>query len=246
MNVSSAQSDSPQSNSTSYVDAYSPPTSMPSTMPPTVDPLPAASAPYSPMSSSSSSDTSSYTPPADPASSIAPPSFTASDTTSSTSRPEPTASLTSEQAGESETLEDQNIFFLLGVKDGTDQQKESFLDELQQVIWEDFLEYDVKLLITTDEMIELKKLLDSQTDRDLEKQEKIIVYLEKLIPDLEEIMLEKALELKEEMVRERVSGLRQFYADKPDKLQRVDEAERLMDSGKWYSAAHLMNSLANS
>ena len=124
-----------------------------------------------------------------------------------------------------------------------EQQRESFLDELQQVIWEDFLEYDVKLLITSEEMVELKQLLDSQTERDLEKQEKIIVYLEKLIPDLEEIMLEKALELKEEMVRERANGLRQFYAGKSDQLLRVDEAEKLMDSGKWYSAAHLMNSL---
>jgi hypothetical protein len=150
---------------------------------------------------------------------------------------------TESNASQSETLEDQNIFFLLGVRDGSDQQRESFLDELQQVIWEDFLEYDVKLLITSEEMVELKQLLDSQTDRDLEKQEKIIVYLEKLIPDLEEIMLEKALELKEEMVRERVNGLRQFYAGKADQLLRVDEAEKLMDSSKWYSAAHLMNSL---
>lgn len=148
-----------------------------------------------------------------------------------------------ESSSQSETLEDQNIFFLLGVRDGTDQQKEAFLDELQQVIWEDFLEFDVKLLITSDEMIQLQELLNSQTEKDLEKQEKIVVFLEKLIPDLEDIMLEKALELKEEMVRERASGLRQYYAEKPEKLQRLGEAEQLMDAGKWYSAAHLMNSL---
>lgn len=191
----------------------------------------------------------------------APPSQTGTSTTepvtsmSASTEPQQPAQVTpsgslsapsSPQSSQSETLEDQNIFFLLGVRDGSDQQKEAFLDELQQVIWEDFLEYDVKLLITSDEAVELKQMLDSQSDKDLEKQEKIIVYLEKLIPDLEEIMLEKALELKEEMVRERTNGLRQFYADKPDKLQRVDEAERLMDSGKWYSAAHLMNSLVNS
>lgn len=150
-----------------------------------------------------------------------------------------------ESSSQSETLEDQNIFFLLGVRDGTDQQKEAFLDELQQVIWEDFLEFDVKLLITSDEMTQLQELLNSQTDKDLEKQEKIVIFLEKLIPDLEDIMLEKALELKEEMVRERASGLRQYYAEKPEKLQRLGEAEQLMDAGKWYSAAHLMNSLLN-
>lgn len=174
-----------------------------------------------------------------------PPAPSGTDATPSS---QPTSSMPTsiEPSSQSETLEDQNIFFLLGVRDGTDQQKESFLDELQQVIWEDFLEYDVKLLITSEEMTELKTMLDSQTDKDLEKQEKSIVFLEKLIPDLEEIMLEKALELKEEMVRERVSGLRQYFADKPDKLSRVDEAERLINDGKWYSSAHLMNSLFNS
>lgn len=201
-----------------YVDAYMPPGSGGQT---SSDSMNQTTAPAAPQA------TTDPAPVSDPA-------------TSQHSQPDQTAST------QSESLEDQNIFFLLGVRDGSDEQREKFLDELQQVIWEDFLEYDVKLLITSDEMAELQKLLDSQTDRDLEKQEKIIVYLEKLIPDLEEIMLEKALELKEEMVRERLSGLRQYYADKQEKLGRLDEAEQLLDSGKWYSAAHLMNSLAHS
>lgn len=188
---------------------------------------------YAPPSSTAVSSTT----PFQSQPSVTPPAYTAPSNSAPT--------LHESTASQSETLEDQNIFFLLGVRDGTDQQKESFLDELQQVIWEDFLEYDVKLLITSDEMVELKTMLGSQTDRDLEKQEKIIVYLEKLIPDLEEIMLEKALELKEEMVRERINGLRQYFADKPEKIQRVDESERLMNEGKWYSSAHLMNSLFN-
>jgi len=143
-----------------------------------------------------------------------------------------------------ESLEDQNIFFLLGVTNGTDEQKEGFLDELQQVIWEDFLEYDVKLLITNDELSQLQSMLGVGQDQDTEQQEDVVRFLEKLIPDLEEIMLEKALELKEEMVRERLTGLRTYYADNSQNLNRLIEAEKLMDEGKWYSAAHVMNSLA--
>lgn len=142
----------------------------------------------------------------------------------------------------SESIEDQNIFFLLGVANGSDEQKEAFLDELQQVIWEDFLEYDVKLLVTSDELTQLQKLLD-ESEENLDQQEEVVKFLEKLIPDLEEIMLEKALELKEEMVRERAAGLKTFYADKPESIKRVEEAVKLMDEGKWYSAAHAMNSL---
>lgn len=143
----------------------------------------------------------------------------------------------------SELLEDQNIFYLLGVTDGTEEQREKFLDELQQVIWEDFLEYDAKLLITQDEYTELSKIMNSPSQSDLDKQEKIVVYLEKLVPDLEEIMLDKALELKEELVRERVAGLRQFLAEQPEKLEKLTQTEQLMQAGKWRSAAEVMNTL---
>ena len=144
---------------------------------------------------------------------------------------------------QSEELEDQNIFYMLGVLDGTPEQRETFLDELQQVIWEDFLEYDVKLLITKEEQSQLDAILAAASSNELEKQEKIVVFLEKLIPDLEEIMLEKALELKEEMIRERVKGMKEYYKEKPESLTQIGSAEEMMNVGKWYSAATLLNSI---
>jgi hypothetical protein len=146
-------------------------------------------------------------------------------------------------AGVSQTLEDQNIFFLLGVSDGTDQEKEAFLDELQQVIWEDFLENDVELLVTEEEMTELKTIMAQKELNNLELQEKIIVYLEKLIPDLEEIMLEKALELKEDMVRERIAGMRTYHASNAEALTKLNQAETEMGNNQWRTAAELLNSL---
>ncbi len=154
------------------------------------------------------------------------------------------ASPTNTNESQSESLEDQNIFYLLGVQDGSAEQREAFLDELQQVIWEDFLEYDVRLLITKAEQEELDVLLKDATSKELEKQEKIVVFLEKLIPDLEEIMLEKALELKEEMARERVKSLKEVYSAQPESLQKVQQAEGLMNEAKWSSAAKILNELS--
>jgi len=143
----------------------------------------------------------------------------------------------------SEKLEDQNIFYMLGVTDGTEEQKNQFLDELQQVIWEDFLDEDVKLLLTQEEQAELDKLKAAKPDAKLEEQEEVIVYLEKLIPDLEDILLEKALELKADLMKERVAGMRELYKDKPEHLTKIDEAERMMGEEKWLSAAQTMNSI---
>ncbi len=144
---------------------------------------------------------------------------------------------------ESELLEDQNIFDLLGVKDGTDEQREQFLDELQQVIWEDFLENDARLLLTEDEMAQLKAILDKSTENSLEQQEEVVVFLEKLIPDLEDIMLEKALDLKADLFKERIIGTREYVAADAAKIAVVDQAEEHMQQNKWRSASNSLDTI---
>jgi len=144
----------------------------------------------------------------------------------------------------SQALEDQNIFFLLGVTDGTDEEREAFLDELQQVIWEDFLDNDVELLVTEEEMEGMKKIMARKELSDEQMQEETVVYLEKLIPDLEEIMLEKALELKEDMVRERIAGMREYYAQDEKALAEISEAEALLNDSQWRDAAEKLNSIS--
>ena len=143
----------------------------------------------------------------------------------------------------SEALEDQNIFDLLGLTDVPDNEKEKFLDELQQVIWEDFLENDVELLLTQDELIEFKKIQDQATKNDEQKQIEMIDYLQKLVPDLEDIMLDKALELKSEMMKDRVSELKVVYAENPDMLKLVEAADKMVADQKWKSAADQLNAI---
>lgn len=143
----------------------------------------------------------------------------------------------------SEELADQNIFEMLGVTTGTPEQREQFLDELQQVIWEDFIEHDTKLLLTDAEQADLAKIMQATTDKSLEQQEQVVVFLEKLIPDLEDIMLEKALQLKEEMARERLNALRELHRNDDQKFTSVQRAEELMSQQQWRTASEILNGL---
>ena len=143
----------------------------------------------------------------------------------------------------SQTLEDQNIFHLLGVMDGAEAEKESFLDQLQQVIWEDFLERDVELLVTEEELEQLKAMMLKSGITEVQRQEEMITFLNQLIPDLEEIMLEKALELKEDMVRERMTGMREYYAGNSGALAELDKAEKLINDDQWRDAADVLNAI---
>jgi hypothetical protein len=143
----------------------------------------------------------------------------------------------------SQSLEDQNIFHLLGLEEATDDEKEAFLDELQQIIWEDFLENDVDLLLTEEEMVDFKKIENKPGLSDEDRQGEMVEFLEKLIPDLEKIMLEKALELKEEMMRERIMELLDLYKEEPENLKRVQHAQELVDDQQWRAAAEELNSI---
>jgi len=142
-----------------------------------------------------------------------------------------------------QSLEAQNIFHLLGVEDGEESEKEKFLDELQQVVWDDFVENDSVLLLTEDEHAEFAKIIDKKNIPTEQMQEEALVFLEKLIPDLEEVLLEKALGLKRDMVMERVSGMKEFYASKPESLQVIAQAESLFSQDKWLDGADMLNTL---
>jgi len=165
------------------------------------------------------------------------------------------ASVTTEltdRSAASETLEDQNIFVMLGVGDGTEELKENFLNELQQVIWDDFLENDVDLLITSDEKVKFDEILAKKDKTDASEstkeasdkiQDALVAYLETLIPDLEDIMLEKASDLKSDLYAERIISMKEYYANDIENLTLINSAEKMMHEDKWYSSAKVLNEI---
>lgn len=147
-----------------------------------------------------------------------------------------------------EDLEAQNIFFMLDAEEGSDELKEKFLNQLQEVIWNDFLSSDVQFLITEDESVEFEKLnqvVESSPEGPQKETAKdaLIEYLEKLIPDLEDIMLEKALDLKADLFVERISGMKEYFADNQEKLALIKKAETEMFEDKWRTAAQTLNEI---
>lgn len=155
----------------------------------------------------------------------------------------PSASTPASTAPAAEPIEEQNIFELLGVSAADDAEKEAFLDELQQALWDDFLEKDVELLVNPQQLQQIRDIQNRTELADTQRQEQLVQKVEEIVPDIEEIMLEKALQLKEDMVKERLSGMKDYFKDRPTDLATIAEAESLIKTGKWQSAARLLNTL---
>jgi len=143
----------------------------------------------------------------------------------------------------SEKIEDQNIFTLLGIENSSEEEKDKFLDELQQVVWEDFLETDLEQLVTAEEKVKVDQILQNTSLSEVDKQEQALVLLEGIIPNLQEIMVEKALELKKELVKDRIAGMKENLAGDADKLQQVQTAETQIAQGQWRTGTAMLNRL---
>ncbi|MFH2118401.1 MAG: hypothetical protein ABII10_01545 [Candidatus Paceibacterota bacterium] len=177
----------------------------------------------------------------------APPAAPVSLATPTVDAPEPISKSSSEPMDKSsnsvESIEEQNIFELLGVMDAEQIEKEAFLDELQQALWDDFLDKDLPLLIKPDQLQEIQQLRQQSSITEADRQNQLIAKVEALVPDIEEIMLEKALELKEEMMRERLIGLKEYFADRTVELDKIQEAEQKFTTGRWKTGVQILNSL---
>jgi len=101
--------------------------------------------------------------------------------------------------------------------------------------------HDLELVLTSEEYAGALKILDAEDQKNNEKKENLIVYLEKILPNLDEILYDKALELKSEMMAERLSQMKK-NADEAT-LAKIKEVENLISQNKWKSASLLLNQL---
>jgi len=151
----------------------------------------------------------------------------------------PKAEIEEDQSEES--LAAQSIFEMLKIEDISAEEREQFLNELEDLIWQDFIESDLQLLLTREEYAKADAILKDAKSED-EKKEELLLYIEKLHPDIEEIMYEKALNLKEEMFYERVRKLEESNPS-GESLKLIQKAKEDAQSGLWRTAVDALNQL---
>jgi len=142
-----------------------------------------------------------------------------------------------------QNIESQNIFDLLGVRGMSKEEEESFLVRLNKAIWDDFLDNDVELLLTEEEVGKLIEIINKQDIDEDQKQAQMYDFLKGIVPDLDEVLLEKASKLKEDLTLERVASMEELAAGDEGKLERLKEVRELVKQGLWADASELLNNI---
>ena len=142
-----------------------------------------------------------------------------------------------------QNIESQNIFDLLGVRGMTKEEEESYLVRLNKAIWDDFLDNDVELLLTEEEVGKLIAIINRQDVDEDQKQALMYDFLKGIIPDLDEILLEKASKLKEDLTLERVASMEELVVGDEGKLEELKRVRELVKGGQWASVSEMLNKI---
>lgn len=162
----------------------------------------------------------------------------------------PTLTLDSEPAPTSndeevnqEDLESQNIFTMLGLENLEETEKEAFLADLEQLIWDNFIEVELPLLLNSEQKAQAEQILADNSKTEDERKEALLVYVEKFIPNLEEVMYKKALSLKKEMFEERLKKMRDQATEENNLslMADLDQVRELVAADRYKTATELLN-----
>ena len=134
-----------------------------------------------------------------------------------------------------------DIFTLLGIENASDEDREAFLTQLQDAIWEEVVEDELLEQLTDEEVDSIEQTVTSETMSAEDKRNTLFSMLSDKVPNLEQRLAESTNRLKFDLLGERVDGLREYYKTNEAQLGVLDQVEQLVEAGNVNEAVSLLN-----
>lgn len=141
-------------------------------------------------------------------------------------------------------LTELDIFTILGVS-GTDEEKNAFLQEMQEVIWDDVISTELDDNLSDSEMDRIDAIIaDTATSID-DKHNQLYAFLTEKIPNLTEVLTAKVNQFKLDLLDDRIEGMTEFYTtnNNADALAKIATAQGLRNDENFKDAVSALNSL---
>lgn len=132
------------------------------------------------------------------------------------------------------------LFDLLGLT-GTAEEEEAMANQLTDGLWTEFTATDMMDDLSEETVDDLEDTLEDESLSEEKRSEKLAKLVEKDMPDIKKRFTHKVLELKADLVHERVMGLQSYFEKNDTALHEIDRVKELMKDGKWSDAVNLLN-----
>ncbi|MDR2386976.1 MAG: hypothetical protein LBE80_05240 [Deltaproteobacteria bacterium] len=124
----------------------------------------------------------------------------------------------------SQSLEDINIFYLLGVDNKQQEELNKYLSTLNTISFEIFIGF-LPLLLVQEQLDYLEQLINNNNLEINDKYKLISSYLNEEVPDINEILAEITLKIKEQLITTRIKLMEKLYENNPNALEKIIEAK---------------------
>ncbi|MDR2388117.1 MAG: hypothetical protein LBE80_11135 [Deltaproteobacteria bacterium] len=142
----------------------------------------------------------------------------------------------------SQKLFDVNIFYFLGVDSSPQAELDIYLAKLENFTLENVFSY-LYLLLTDEEFNNLIKIINMNDIEINDKYKKISAYLVEKIPDINQLLAQSALGLKEDLGQTRIYLSQEIYENNPEMIEHISEAKVALASGLYRDAARYLSKL---
>ncbi len=143
----------------------------------------------------------------------------------------------------SQAIQNMSIFDMLGVQ-GTEEEKEAFLTQVQDVIWQDVVETDLAPLLSDAEIEAVEKMLNDEGKTDEEKRDYLFGLIIDKVPDAESVLLTRTMQLKSDLLSERLEGMKEYFQGKAEAQSKLAQAQTLIEQQKHEEAVAILNALS--
>lgn len=142
-------------------------------------------------------------------------------------------------------IDNYNIFDLIGLSDLDADRKNSFLLDLNKILWSEFLFLRLDKILTKEQLIEVEQMVKSETETS-----EILEYINQKAPNFYGLFLEYSRNLKKEFIRHQIEGISKdltgMIFDGDDgkekiqaKLDKYKQAKKFLDEEQWEDLKNL-------
>lgn len=139
-------------------------------------------------------------------------------------------------------LQDLDIFTVLGV-DGTSEEKEQFLDEMQATVWDSITQQHLEEKMSDEQLTEIENIIADENVSDEDKKARLSEKLNQLIPNVEQVIMDTTNELKADLLQERLSGMTTRFQEDTEVSAKLKTAQEKYDAKSYQECVEILNAI---
>jgi hypothetical protein len=142
-------------------------------------------------------------------------------------------------------FEQLDIFTVLGVAQD-DPDREAFLQQMEEAIWEEIVENELSDKLGETELAQIETILNDEAASAEEKRDHLFGMLVDKVPNFEKVVRDYTMAAKRDLLSERLEGTKEYYSQtspNADKLSQVERAAQLFEAAEFSACAQALNAI---